>query len=57
MANWIIALLVAVGGAGWIYSKLMRSTGNNKTSSLMAAAGIGVLLFLFLYIVLGYVLS
>jgi hypothetical protein len=53
MPSWVIAFLFAIGGATWVYSKLMRSTGNN-TSSVLVASGIA---FLFLFLILWSVLS
>jgi len=37
MGNGIIAFAVAAGAAGWIYSKLSRSTGGNTKSAGIAA--------------------
>lgn len=56
MANWIIALLFGLSIGTWIYSKLMRSTGSNKSSSLVAAAISAILIFLLFYIVLGFIM-
>ncbi len=57
MSNWIIAFLVAIAATTWLYSALMRRTGNNTKSSLVAAGIAGVLLFLLMLIVLGFVFS
>lgn len=55
MANWIIALLLAVGAGTWIYSKLMRTTGNNNQSSLIGAGISGLLIFLVAILALGFI--
>ena len=56
MTDWTIALLFALGAGGWIYNKLMRSTGNNRSNSLVGATGAAALLFIMLYIILNAVL-
>jgi len=55
MSNAFIALLLAVGASAWIYSKLMRSTGNNTRSAVTAAAISGVLIFFVGWIVIGFI--
>jgi hypothetical protein len=41
-SNLTIGFLLGVGFAGWVYSKLMRSTGGNTKNSLIVAACAGV---------------
>jgi hypothetical protein len=41
-SNLTIGFLFGVGFAGWVYSKLMRSTGGNTKNSLIVAACAGV---------------
>ena len=55
MSNAFIALLLALGSSAWIYSKLMRSTGNNTRSAITAAAISGVLIFFVGWIVIGFI--
>lgn len=55
MSNAFIALLLALGSSAWIYSKLMRSTGNNTRSAVAAAAISGVLIFFVGWIVIGFI--
>ena len=55
MANWIIALLFAVVAGTWIYSKLMRTTGNNTQSSALGAGIAALLIFFAVLIVLGFI--
>lgn len=45
MSTVVIALLIAVGIAAWIYSKLMRSTGGNTRDSIIVSAVLAVLIF------------
>jgi hypothetical protein len=48
MGDGLISLLVAVGFAAWIYSKLMKSTNIQKNSLIGSAiAGIGGFIVLF----------
>lgn len=37
MTNTVVALFIAASASTWIYAKLMRSSGNNTKSSLIAA--------------------
>lgn len=46
MGSVIIALLLAVGAATWIYAKFMRTTGSNSRTSLVAAGVAGIFIFL-----------
>jgi len=41
-SNLTIGFLLGVGFAGWVYSKLMRSTGGNTKNSLIVAACAGL---------------
>lgn len=45
MGNGLIAFLASIGASAWIYTKLMRSSGNNVTSALTVAAISGVCIF------------
>jgi hypothetical protein len=55
MSNGVIAFLVAIGSSAWIYSKLMRRTGNNSSSSIITAAISGVFIFVVALFLLGFV--
>lgn len=57
MAPWIIALLFAIGASTWIYTKIMRITGNNTKSSLITASLSGVLLFFIVLAVVSFINS
>jgi hypothetical protein len=43
---WVISFFFAIGGATWIYTKMMRSTGNNTASVLVVAGMAGLFIFL-----------
>jgi len=45
MGNGIIAFLVAISASVWIYSKVMRSSGNNTKSSITVAVISGLCIF------------
>ena len=42
MSNLTIGFLVGAGFAAWVYSKVMRSTGNNTKNALIVAGVAGV---------------
>ena len=52
MSAAVIAFMLAIGVAAWVYNKLMSSTGNNTQSSLSAAGVVGVLIFIITLVVL-----
>lgn len=54
MSYGVIAFLVAIGAATWIYTKLMRYTGGNTKSAVIAAAVSGVLIFALVLIISGF---
>jgi len=56
MGNGVIAFLVAVSAAAWLYGKFMRKTGNNTRSSVIAVVCIGVFVFVVVWLVLGMVM-
>jgi len=45
MSNAVVALLLATGAGVWLYSKLLKTTGNNTRSSLTAATIAGLCIF------------
>ena len=51
----MIAFLAAVGFAGWVYAKMQRQTGGNTSNSVLVAGGAGLVLFLFVIALLGFV--
>ncbi len=57
MSNAFVALLLALGASAWIYSKLMRTTGNNTRSALTAAVICGLLIFFIGWMAVGFIAS
>ena len=55
MSNAVISLLMAVGAGTWIFSKFQRSSGGsvNTKQSVIAAAVSALLIFIFIYLLLG----
>jgi hypothetical protein len=51
MANWLIALLIAISASVWVYAKFMRSTGNNSKNAGVAAGITGLLVFVLILII------
>jgi len=45
MGNGLIAFLVAISASVWIYSKVMRSSGNNTKSAVTVAVISGFCIF------------
>ncbi|MDB5163836.1 MAG: hypothetical protein JWS12_454 [Candidatus Saccharibacteria bacterium] len=45
MSNALVSLLLAVGGATWIYTKVMRRSGNNTQQSLVVAGMVAAIIF------------
>lgn len=48
----MIALFLAAGVAGWIYSKIMKRTGGNMQQSVTTAGIAGFLAFLIMFSVM-----
>lgn len=46
MSDHWIAFIFAIGASAWIYSKIYRSSGGNATNGLVAAGGLGLVLYL-----------
>lgn len=55
MSTFLIALLVALGGGTWAYTKIQRTTGGNTQTSLLMGAVAGVLLFILIFIIAGFI--
>lgn len=53
MSNFMIALLLGAGIGAWVYSKVMRSSGNNTKSALTVGGVTALLVFLLVLILLG----
>lgn len=54
MSTVVIALLVALGGGTWAFSKIQRITGGNTQTSITMGVIAAIILFLFTYIVAGF---
>jgi p-aminobenzoyl-glutamate transporter AbgT len=57
MGNGVIAFLAGIAAVAWIYNKMLRKTGNNKQSSAVIAGVSGVLIFILIFIVLGFIFN
>lgn len=52
MSNFTVALLVSLGASTWIYTKIMRRTGDNVKNSLVVAGVSAAAIFIFMLIIL-----
>jgi|AntRauTorckE6833_2_1112554.scaffolds.fasta_scaffold08087_3 hypothetical protein len=55
MSNGIIAFLLGISIATWVYSKFMRSTGGNSQSAITGAVTIAVVVFLIAFTLLNLI--
>lgn len=46
MSSWLIALFFSVGASTWLYTKLMRRSGNNTKQSVIVTIIAGAVIFL-----------
>lgn len=51
----LIALLFAAGLSTWAYAKIMRVTGNNTQSSVIAAGGIFIFSFFVFWAIMSFI--
>ena len=49
----MVAFLAAAGGGTWVYSRMYRQTGGNTTNALVVAGGVGLVIFLIVWVGLG----
>lgn len=54
MSTFLIAFLVALGGGTWAFTKIQRTTGGNTQTSVMMGAIAGVILFILVVIIFGF---
>jgi hypothetical protein len=54
MSTFIIALLVAISGGTWAYTRIQRTTGGNTQTSALMGAVAGVILFILIVIIAGF---
>lgn len=55
MTSGLIAFLMAIGTATWVYQKFHNSTGGNTQNALIGAAVVGVLVFVLVFTLLGLI--
>ncbi len=53
MSNGLIAFLIALGSATWIYNKFMQRTGSLTQRSLTVAGISGLFIFFVVWLILG----
>ena len=46
MAATFVIIILALAVAGWVYVQALRRTGGNKNTSLLAAAAVGIVVFI-----------
>ena len=51
-----IALFTALGATAWVYTKMLRKTGNNKQTSMIIAGVTGALVFFAMFVLLTFLL-
>ena len=54
-SNTLIGFLLGAGFAGWVYNKIMRSSGGNTQNSLIVAACAGIAAMVLIMTILGIV--
>lgn len=58
MSDFLIALFFGAGVAGWVYTQLVRRSGNaNPSGTLIAAAGAGLVAAIFAFTVFKFILN
>jgi hypothetical protein len=58
MSAFLVAVFFAIGVGGWTYTQLARRSGNaNPSSTLMAAGGAALLVFIFAFTLLKFVFN
>jgi hypothetical protein len=55
MSTFVIALLIALGGGTWAFTKIQRTTGGNTQTSVLMGAIAGVILFILAFIIAGFI--
>lgn len=54
-STFTIALLLAIGGGTWAYTKIQRTTGGNTQTSAMMGVMAGVILFILAFIIASFI--
>lgn len=55
MSNFVVALIFAVGVGAWVYSKVVRRTGGNATTSIIASVVVAIVVFIIAFTLVGLV--
>ena len=55
-SNLLVGFLFGIGCAGWVYNKMMHSTGGNTKNALVVAAIAGVAAMVLIMTILGIAL-
>ncbi len=55
MTNGVVAFLLAIGSATWVYQKFYRSTGGNTQNSLVGAGIVGAVIFIIAFSLLSLI--
>jgi hypothetical protein len=57
LPNFLVGLMLAAGIAAWVYSKMMRQTGNNTQHALIVAGVAGGFAFLLMMVILSTIFN
>lgn len=52
-----MAIILAIGVSGWVYSKITRRTGGVAQSDILVTAVVGVIVFFVTWTLFGFVLT
>ena len=52
MSAWVVSFMFSVGASTWLYTKLMRRSGNNTQQSIIVTIVVGIVLLLVTYSIL-----
>jgi len=56
MSTFVVALLTALGGGTWIFTKMQRTTGGADPKQSLLFAGIaGLIVFILVFIIFGFI--
>ncbi len=53
--NFMVAIFAGLGIGAWVYSKVMRSTGNNTQNALIVAGMTGGLAFIIMLMIMNMI--
>lgn len=52
-SNLTVGIIMGIGVAGWVYSKIYKRTGGNTQNSLVVAVLVGLLAAMVVVVILG----